>query len=166
MIRQAEAKDAAQICDIYNYYVKNTCITFEEEDVKVTEMRARLEESISWLVWEEQQEVLGFAYATKWKGRCAYRYSAEFTVYVRHNQLGKKIGLQLYTNLLDTIKSKNFHTVIAGIALPNEQSQSLHKKLGFQKVAHFSEVGFKFQKWVDVAYWQLNLANVPSANGQ
>jgi phosphinothricin acetyltransferase len=160
MIRNVEVEDAAQIAEIYNYYIKNTLVSFEESPVTSEEMASRIEEissSLPWLVYEEQNRIAGYAYASKWKGRCAYRYSVESTVYLNPTLRGKGVGSVLYQALLDKLKSQGYHTVIGGISLPNETSIKLHEKFGFRKVAHFSEVGFKFNKWVDVGYWQLKL---------
>ena len=160
MIRAAIAKDAKQICDIYNHYVQQTTITFEEQPVAVEEMKQRITEileDLPWLVWEEDRTIQGFAYASKWKGRCAYRYSVESTVYVDPNAQGKGIGSKLCRELLHQMRNLGLHTVMAGIALPNHASVALHEKLGFEKIAHFREVGWKFQTWIDVGYWQLIL---------
>jgi L-amino acid N-acyltransferase YncA len=160
MIRPATTDDAAQICDIYNHYVMQTTITFEERLVVPDDMTQRMTEvleTLPWLVCEEDGKVRGFAYANKWKGRCAYRYSAESTVYLDPIATGKGVGSQLYQVLLADLCQRGMHTVIGGIALPNEASVALHENLGFQKVAHFKEVGRKFETWIDVGYWQLTL---------
>lgn len=161
MIRSAHVGDAAQLCEIYNYYVLHTPITFEEEAVTVAEMQERIREttaSLPWLVWEENENVLGYCHASKWKGRCAYRYSVESTVYLRQDKSRRGIGSVLYSDLLAQLKKQSFHTVIGGIALPNVASVALHEKLGFEKVAQFREVGRKFGQWTDVGYWQLLLS--------
>lgn len=158
MIRQASISDAPALCAIYNHYVLGTCITFEEEAVSRTEMSGRIADTISslpWLVYEEQGEVLGYAYASRWKSRCAYRYAVESTVYVRHDAVGRGIGRKLYGQLLPGLRAAGMHSVIGGIALPNVASQHLHEKTGFKKVAHFEQVGWKFKKWIDVGYWEL-----------
>ena len=161
MIRAASTTDAAAICGIYNHYVLNTCITFEEAAVPVPEMAARIEDilsSLPWLVWEEGGAILGYAYASKWKSRAAYRYSAESTVYLRQDVTGRGLGRKLYEQLLVDLRQAGMHSVIGGIALPNDASQRLHERLGFRKVAHFEQVGWKFQKWVDVGYWELAIS--------
>jgi L-amino acid N-acyltransferase YncA len=160
MIRYAKTDDAAEICKIYNHYVLGTTITFEEEPVSTDEMAQRIAEtlqSLPWLVWEQDESLQGFCYASKWKGRCAYRHSVESTVYVRADSIGRRIGSQLYRALLDELRQRKFHTVIGGIALPNDASVALHEKLEFEKVAQFREVGNKFDRWTDVGYWQLLL---------
>jgi L-amino acid N-acyltransferase YncA len=160
MIRYAKTDDVAEICKIYNHYVLDTTITFEEEPVSTDEMAQRIAEtlqSLPWLVWEQDESLHGFCYASKWKGRCAYRHSVESTVYVRADSIGRHIGSQLYRALLDELRQRKFHTVIGGIALPNDASVALHEKLEFEKVAQFREVGNKFDRWTDVGYWQLLL---------
>ena len=160
MIRPATTEDARQLCEIYNHYVLETSITFEEQPVSQEEMSQRIEETLQtlpWLVWEEDSHLLGFSYASKWKGRCAYRYSVESTVYLRSDAVGKGLGARLYAALLEALRQRQFHTVIGGIALPNRASVALHERFGFEKVAQFKQVGSKFGEWIDVGYWQLLL---------
>jgi phosphinothricin acetyltransferase len=158
-IRSAMANDAAFLARIYNHYVSATCITFETDPVSAEDMANRVSEtqnaSLPWLVAEESGQIVGYAYASKWKGRCAYRFSVESTVYLDPSATGKGIGSQLYTELIAVIRTLSMHAVIGGIALPNEQSIALHERLGFKKVAHFEQVGYKQDRWVDVGYWQL-----------
>ena len=160
MIRSATTADAEAICTIYNHYVLETTITFEEAAVTPRDMQSRIRETLTalpWLVWEEGAVILGFAYASKWKGRCAYRHSVEVTVYVEPTCTGRGIGSNLYEELLAMLRKTNLHAVIGGIALPNPASIALHERLGFRKVAHFEQVGWKFGRWIDVGYWQLLL---------
>jgi phosphinothricin acetyltransferase len=160
MIRNVTIKDASKICDIYNHYVVNTAVTFEEEPVTEKKMKSRIEQvsaKFTWLVYEEENNIAGYAYATEWRSRTAYRYSAETTVYIKPQAINKGIGTTLYKNLIQEMKALQVHCLIGGIALPNNGSIALHEKLNFKKVAHFTEVGFKLNKWVDVAYWQLLL---------
>ncbi len=161
MIRGAVAADAEAISSIYNHYVRETIVTFEEQPVSASEMAGRLAEvaaaSLPWLVAERDGSIVGYARATKWKGRSAYRFSVETTIYLAPHCVGKRIGTGLYQYLLDQLKDRGLHTAIGGVALPNPTSVALHEKFGFRKVAHFGEVGFKFGKWIDVAYWQLSL---------
>lgn len=152
---------AADIARIYNYYISNTCITFETELVDAAEMKQRVRDTIDiplpWLVAEEQGKVIGYAYASKWKGRCAYRFAVESTIYLDPEHTGRGLGLSLYSALIDAIKSHSMSSVIGGISLPNEASVKLHENLGFKKVGHFERVGFKQDRWVDVGYWQLQV---------
>lgn len=156
--RPATTADAEWLARIYNFYVNETTVTFEEAAVSPAEMATRLREvqgaSLPWLVAEQGGEVIGYAYATKWKGRCAYRFSAEVSVYLAHGLSGRGIGSTLYRHLLSELASRGIHVAIGGIALPNDASVALQQKFGFEKVAHFREVGFKLGRWVDVGYWQ------------
>ncbi len=158
MIRTAKVADAQKIAAIYNHYIEHTWITFEVDPVSADEMASRVEachkNNFPWLVAEENGEVLGYSYATQWKGRWAYRHSVEATVYLNHTATAKGLGTELYRELLSQLTSREFHAVICGIALPNAASVALHEKFGMKKVAHFQEVGRKFGKWVDVGYWQ------------
>jgi L-amino acid N-acyltransferase YncA len=161
IIRSASAADADTLARIYNYYVANTVITFEEEPVSAQAMAARVAEvqglSLPWLVAETDEKVVGYAYANKWKVRSAYRHSVESTIYLEHGHEGRGVGKTLYAALLPPLRARGIHAVIGGAALPNEASVALHEKLGFDHVATFREVGFKHGRWVDVAYWQLLL---------
>ena len=160
-IRAAEPSDAAGIAAIYNHYVEQSIVTFEEEPVSDAEMARRIEdvraESLPWLIAEEAGRVVGYASSRKWKGRSGYRFSAEITVYVEPGHARRRIGSKLYARLFPLLQARGIHAVIAGIALPNEASVALHEKFGMRRVAHFAEVGFKFDRWIDVSYWQRTL---------
>ncbi len=157
-LRDASERDAQGIADIYNHYVRETIVTFEEEEVAPTEIAARLRDTnaakLPWLVAEREGRILGYAYASRWNGRCAYRFSVEATVYLAPDATGGGVGSQLYKALFEELRQRAFHTVIGGISLPNPASVALHEKMGMTKVAHFSEVGYKFGQWIDVGYWQ------------
>ncbi len=160
MIRSATLDDSARIAEIYNHYVLHSTVTFEEQVVPVEEMRQRIAEvlvGLPWLVWIENGVIQGFAFGSKWKVRSGYRHSVESTVYLAQGATGKGMGSALYQALLGELRQRPIHTVIGGVALPNDASIALHEKLGFKKVAHFREVGRKFDKWIDVGYWQLVL---------
>lgn len=162
LLRPASAADAAPICAIYNTYIATTTISFEEDAVTEQDMARRIDDvraaDLPWLVLEVDGKVVGYAYATKWRVRAAYRHSVESTVYLDKAFAGRGLGRVLYSALLDELRKRELHLVISGIALPNEASIGLHEALGFSKVAHFSEVGMKFGRWVDVGYWELNLS--------
>lgn len=159
-IRSATIQDASSIAGIYNHYVSNTIVTFEEVTVAAEHIRDRIADvqaHYPWLVYEQDGSVIGYAYASPMHARRSYRYSVETTVYLAHDSVGKGVGSQLYSELLHLLKQGGYHTAIGAIALPNERSIALHQKLGFRKTGHHQEVGWKFDRWVDVGYWQLML---------
>ena len=159
-IRDAAAADVDAICAIYNYHVRNTIVTFEEADVSAADMRQRLSNiagAYPWLVAERDHRCVGYAYASRWQERSAYRHSALTTIYLEKDACGQGIGTALYRALLDKLPARSLHIALGGISLPNSASVALHEKCGFKKVAHFAEVGFKFGRWIDVGYWQIVL---------
>lgn len=161
IIRDACAADAHQIADIYNHYVSETVITFEETPVAANEMATRIAEvqshGLPWLVAEVDGRLAGYSYASRWKARSAYRHSVETTIYLKAGLEGAGIGKALYSALFPPLQKRGIHAVIGGAALPNPASEALHQRLGFERVATFRQVGFKHGRWVDVAYWQLIL---------
>lgn len=162
MLRPATITDAAAVAGIYNHYVAHTIVTFEEEPVTAAAMAQRISETLAaglpWFVCSKPDgPILGYAHASKWKSRCSYRYSAEATVYLDPSATGRGLGTKLYSAVIAELRALQLHAVIGGVSLPNPASVALHEKLGFQKVAHFKEVGFKFDQWIDVAYWELML---------
>jgi phosphinothricin acetyltransferase len=159
MIRAIQAKDVDEIVKIYNHYIAETVITFEESVITPNDMLSRIAEvhanDLPWLIAEDESgTVVGYAYATKWRARFAYRFSVEVTVYLSPNAARKGFGSQLYTALFFALKQRSIHSVIGGITLPNPASIALHEKFGLTQVALFKEVGFKFETWLDVGYWQ------------
>ena len=153
----ATSADAEAVCAIYNHYVTDTIVTFEEQPVTRAEMQSRIVavlEKFPWLVSEHDGAITGYAYASPWKTRIGYRFTAETSIYLAPAHTGRGLGTALYANLLGNLRARNVHCVIGGAALPNPASVALHEKLGFAKVAHFRENGFKFGRWIDVAYWQ------------
>ena len=166
VIRSATAADAAGIATIYNHHVIGTAVTFEEDPVSVTEMARRITEIAArfpWLVCEADGAIAGYAYASPWKTRSAYRYSVETSIYVAQTHLAGGVGGRLYAALLDELRGRGLHVAIGGISLPNDASIRLHERLGFVKVGHFAAVGWKLGRWVDVGYWQLRLRSGASA---
>jgi len=161
MIRQAENSDSQRIADIYNHYITSSVVTFEEQTVTAGEITGRIQETkagqLPYIVAESDGEIVGYAYASKWKGRCAYKFSAEVTVYLSPDATAQGHGTRLYEVLFSELRKRSYHIAIAGIALPNPVSVALHERFGMEKVAHFKEVGFKFGRWVDVGYWQVKL---------
>jgi len=160
MIRSVHPDEAPSIAEIYNHYILNSPATFEEEALAPEEMRRRIVETAKtypWLVCEEDGKLLGYSYGRKWRERAAYRHSVEVTVYLHPSSVGKGRGTALFAALLTELRTRRFHSVIGGVALPNPASIALLEKFGLRQVAHFKEVGYKFGRWIDVGYWQLLL---------
>ena len=157
MIRNAKEKDAAAICEIYNHYVATTHISFDESEVSVEKFLKLIQDQTPFLVYEVDEKVVGFAYTAPWKSKPAYRFTHESTIYLKSGATNKGVGSSLYKALIEQAKDLGLHSLVACIALPHEQSVHFHEKLEFIKTAHFEEVGFKFDRWLDVGYWQLPL---------
>lgn len=157
MIRDVKLEDSKIICAIYNHYIKNTSATFEEEEVTNSIMLDRIKNvsrNFFWIVYEERGRVLGYAYVSPFKSRSAYKNTVECSIYIKDTESGKGIGSSLFSELIRRCKEMKLHTIMGIITLPNEGSIALHEKFGFKKVGHFKEVGFKFNRWVDVGSWQ------------
>lgn len=161
MIRPASAVDAAAAAEIYNHHVNGTVVTFEEEPVAVAEMMRRIAEVSArypWLIAEVAGAVAGYAYASAWKPRSAYRFTVETSIYIAAAWTGRGVGTLLYPALLARLESAGFRSAIGGIALPNPASVALHERLGFVPIGRLRSVGWKLGRWVDVGYWQRDLA--------
>jgi len=157
IIRPCTPNDTAAVCAIYNHYIEHTIITFEEDSLTVAQMQERVNaytQLYPWLVCEDAGEVVGYAYASKWKERSAYKHTAEVTVYLKHDVTQKGYGSALYAELIEQLKTKGCHVLLGCLAIPNEASAKLHERFGFTQIAHFTEVGHKFDRWLDVGYWQ------------
>jgi phosphinothricin acetyltransferase len=158
MIRPATILDATDFARIYNHYVTETVVTFEETPVAAEDFHVRMSavwaKSLPWLTAEVDGRVVGYAYAAPWRDRSAYRFAVESSVYLDAAYLGRGFGTALYEALLAQLQTLDVHVVIGGITLPNPASVALHERFGFTSVARFPEVGFKFGAWQDVGYWQ------------
>ena len=146
MIRPVHQKDASAIANLYNYYVINTTITFEETPINKKEMGNRIQNhqpEHHWMVVDLDNKIVGFAVANSWKNRSAYRFTKEISVYIAPNNQRNGWGKQLYTKLLKILQKEGIHTVLAGITIPNESSIKFHESMGFEKVGHFKETGLK-----------------------
>lgn len=159
-IRLAQIDDAAGILAIYAPYCETSTVTFETVAPSREEMAeriARISAAYPWLVAEADGRILGYVYATRFRERAAYRWTAEVAVYVGLSEQRRGLGQALYTSLFSILQLQGYSKVIAGITLPNAPSVRLHEKLGFQKVGHFPGVGYKSGAWLDVGWWQLDL---------
>lgn len=162
MIRAATIADAPAICQIYNHFILHSTATFEEEAISADEMARRIGAilpALPFLVAEIDGAVAGYAYATTWKPRSAYRHTVESSVYVAPGCAGMGLGTRLYQALLQALRGRGVHAVLAGIVLPNEASVALHEAFGFCAVGRMREVGLKFGQWLDVGYWECLLAH-------
>lgn len=161
MIRDISLADAKQIADIYNYYIRQTIITFEEEVVSTQDIEQRIKKVTAkgypFFVYEENGIIVGYAYLSNWRERSAYDITLETSVYLNHNSIGSGIGSVLYKELIVRAKKINIHSLIGVISLPNDESRKLHKKFNFELIGNFKESGKKFDKLIDVEFWQLIL---------
>ena len=161
LIRHADPdRDAARCAELYAPFVRDTVISLEEEPPDADEFAQRIERisrTHPWLVAEMDGELPGFAYATLHRERAAYRWATDVTVYVDPAYHRRGIARALYTALFDLLVRQGFYVACAGITLPNEASVGLHESLGFAPVGIYQRIGFKFGRWWDVGWWQLEL---------
>lgn len=161
MIRNVTKPDAIRIAEIYNYYIRETIVTFEYDPVSEQEIQRRIEKisakNFPFFVYEENGVIIGYAYLSNWRERKAYDITLETSVYLDRNAIGSGVGSILYKELIDRAKLIDVHSLIGVISLPNEASQKLHKKFDFDLIGNFRESGVKFGKLIDVEFWQLIL---------
>lgn len=154
-IRIIERKDIPKVMEIYRYYVEHTDISFEYTMPSLEEFTRRVTDisaKYPYLVAEEEGVIEGYAYAGTFKGRAAYDWAVEATVYVEQEQRGKGIGTALYEELEACLKKQNIQNINACITYPNEGSISFHEKMGYKKAAHFEKCGYKFHRWLDMIW--------------
>ncbi|MHC3511156.1 GNAT family N-acetyltransferase [Streptococcus suis] len=159
-IRSAQIEDAADLVAIYAPYVENTAITFETEVPTVSDFASRIKKTLEkfpYLVAEEEGQVVGYAYASTYYARAAYDWTVEMSVYVSNEARGKGIGSLLYDAIEEDLKARGFKNFLACIALPNPASLALHEKRRYEQVAHFKNVGYKFDTWHDIVWLQKSL---------
>lgn len=159
-VRVASADDAEAIAAIYAPYVLETAISFEETPPSPEEMADRIRATLAFhpfLVFAEDDVVIGYAYAGAHRAREAYRWSVDVTVYAARGLQRRGIGRALYSVLLAGLKQQGLHSAFAGIALPNAASVGLHEAMGFTPLGVYREVGFKHGAWHDVGWWRLPL---------
>jgi L-amino acid N-acyltransferase YncA len=161
-IRTASPEDARDVLAIYAPYVMGTAISFEEKPPTPNEMAARIQSSNLWLIAEEDSRISGYAYATKFHPRPAYRWSNEVSIYLVDGARGRGLGRRLLRELLEGLRARGFVNAFAGTTLPNPASVALFESFGFEKVAHQKKVGFKLGAWHDVGWWQLQLRDPPT----
>jgi len=161
-IRVANLADAEEIARIYRPYVSDSVISFELEPPSAEDLAERMAaagDSYPWLVAAGPEGLLGYAYGGRHRGRPAYRFSVEVSVYLDEDATGQGLGRRLMTALLDDLASRGFNTALAGTTLPNPASIALFTALGFEEIGVFHRVGFKFGGWHDVSWWEKRLGN-------
>jgi phosphinothricin acetyltransferase len=144
---------------IYNHYVVHTAITFDVAPFAPDERRAWFDAHLPTgrhrlLVAEDEGQAVGYASTSRWRPKPAYDTTVESSVYVHPDFVGRGIGRQLYTALFDAIGGEDVRAIVAGVALPNDASVGLHERCGFVPVGVFREVGRKFDRLWDVAWFQ------------
>jgi phosphinothricin acetyltransferase len=163
-IRDARADDAKTLLDIYAPFVTDTSVSFELTPPTVAEFEARIasaQTQWAWLVAEHEGAVAGYAYASAFRTRAAYRFTVETSAYVHPAHRGHGIAGALYRRLFEILALKGYANAYAGIALPNEASVAFHKSLGFTAVGVFHRAGWKFGRWHDVSWWEKALTDNP-----
>jgi L-amino acid N-acyltransferase YncA len=164
-IRDADpTRDADPCAAIYAPHVEGSPVSFEEEAPDAAEMAARIARhgtSHAWLVAAREGEVVGYAYATAFNERPAYRWSTSVSVYIADDARGEGVGRALYEALFDRLRERGFRMACAGITLPNEASEALHESLGFELVGVNRAIGWKQGAWRDVGWYQLELSPPP-----
>ena len=157
IIRPVTEKDAEELVSIYGPYVLETAVTYEYEVPSVEEFRGRIENTIKnypYFVAVEEGTILGYAYASSFHPRAAFRWSAEVTVYIRKESHGKGIGRQLYEKLEESLKKQNVQTLIALIADPNPESVAFHEKLGYHVAGRLTDCAYKLGQWRGMYYME------------
>lgn len=160
MIRDVTLQDAEDIANIYNKYVINSNTTFDVEPYDLGKMESlilRISASYPYLVYEEENKVIGYCYVHSWKGKEAYKQTVETTIYLAPEHTGKGIGEQLMRRLISDCKEREYRALIACITEDNTTSERFHEKLGFKQVSRFHKVGFKQNQWLDVVDYELLL---------
>lgn len=162
LIRLATARDAEAVGAIYAPVVADSATSFELEPPTVDEMRMRIASTLErfpWIVCDRAGAVLGYAYASPHRGRAAYLWSVEVSVYVARGARRSGVGRGLYTSLFALLRMQGFHNAYAGVTLPNAASVALHESLGFRAVGVYRRVGHKMGAWHDVGWWALAIGD-------
>lgn len=160
MIRPVRIQDAEAICQIYNYYIKNSNYTFDTEPKELDQIQKQIEASIGktpYFVEENDGKIDGFCYVHPWKAKAAYSKTFEVTVYLHPSALGKGLGKLMMMKLIQESKALGVHALIACITEENEKSFHLFESLGFKRVSCFTQVGQKFGRWLGVRDYELVL---------
>jgi phosphinothricin acetyltransferase len=160
-IRGASVFDADACAAIYAPYVTDTAITFEISPPSPSDMARRIESYLrthAWLVLENDERVVGYAYGGPMKERAAYRWSCEVSVYLERGRRRTGAGRALYEALLPRLTERGYRMAVAGMTLPNDASVGLHRALGFEPIGTYRRIGWKNGAWHDVLWMQRALA--------
>jgi phosphinothricin acetyltransferase len=158
-VRPATEQDLGQLNDIYNRYVVETHFTFDIEPMTIEARREWFAHYDSTgrhrvLVGVSDAKVIGYACSSRWRPKPAYETSVETSIYLAPDAVGRGIGTKLYEELFKQLQREDLHRAYAGIALPNQASIALHERVGFKRVAHFTEQGRKFDRYWDVGWYE------------
>lgn len=163
-LRPATSSDAAGILNIYAPFILNTTVTFETAVPSEEEFALRIEnitKTYPWIVCEHEGKIVGYAYSARHRERAAYGLSAELSVYVSPDYPRRGIGKTLCKEIIELSRDIGICTLFSAISVPNEKSIALHRALGFQECGHFVRAGRKFDKWLDLAWFELILSDEP-----
>jgi len=158
-IRPPLASDAAPLTDLYNHYIRETPITFDVEPWSVAQREAWMRDfgetgRYRLLVAEEAGRVVGYACTRRFREKAAYETTVEVSVYLAPDAVGRGLGNALYGELFEAIRGEDVHRAIAGITLPNDASIALHRRFGFQPAGVMTDVGRKFGRFWEVAWYE------------
>ena len=162
-LRDAEVADLPHVREIYNHYVLNSTVTFDEKPMSLATLRKKFEHvrklGFPFLVATSPSgQILGYAYVTPWKEKAAYRYTVENSIYLGPASTGKGLGTVLLKALIDRSKAAGIKEIIAVIADRGaEASIELHRRYGFKEIGHMGRVGFKFDRWLGTVLMQKSL---------
>lgn len=162
-LRDATERDIPDMLEIYNHYVANSTVTFDEDALTLKEMRKKFatvaELDYPWIVAVSPgRQILGYAYVMPWKPKAAYRFTVENSIYLGPASTGKGIGTALMAELLPRAKAAGVKEVIAVIADKGaDASLKLHERFGFKEIGHMGKVGFKFGRWLGTVLMQKSL---------
>ncbi|MDL2273489.1 N-acetyltransferase family protein [Oscillospiraceae bacterium OttesenSCG-928-G22] len=161
-IRLVTREDCPRVLDVYAPYITDSTTSFEYEVPTLSAFTDRVMEIRSfypYLVFEENGVVEGFAYASQFRVRAAYRYDVEASIYLSTASSGRRVGTALYTALFRLLSAMNIINVYIGITLPNEASTRLHASFGFSPIGTYRKTGYKMGQWLDVAWYEKTLGS-------
>lgn len=161
-LRIAQLDDACYLADIYNYYVKNTSVSYEYAEVSYDDFKNRIIETsklFPYIVATDDDKIIGYAYSHSFRERRAFCWGTELSIYLDNSCTAKGVGSLLMIKMLSLLKSMNFCLAYSFVDQPNPASSALHDKFGFQKVAVLKNTGFKNGKWCNAVIYELAISN-------